>query len=104
MILFGTPHSTSEDINTWESTALLLQSGLLSKRKGQIDKENVERFAKFSLEFEQARIPTPILSVYELHPTKVKTSLVSSRKIHVSTLTFYRISKGLPAFNLWSVL
>lgn len=32
-------------------------------------------------------------SVYELHPIKVKTSLVSSRKIHVSTLNFYQIAQ-----------
>ena len=84
-MLLGTPHSASEDTKSWHSPALLLQTGTVSKKKDSIDQKDVEKFAKFCLEFEQANILTPILSIYESQPTKVKTSLVSTKKLHVST-------------------
>ena len=69
--------------------ALFLQTGIVSKKKDSTDQEDVEKFAKFSLDFEKAHILTPILSVYETQPTKVKTSLMSTKKQHVSDLYYY---------------
>lgn len=84
VILLGTPHSTSENVNDWENTVLLQQARLISKKKGEIEKEGIDNFTDFSLDFERARLPTPILSVHEILPTKVKTSRLSTKKILVS--------------------
>ncbi|KAL8731036.1 MAG: hypothetical protein Q9166_003687 [cf. Caloplaca sp. 2 TL-2023] len=84
VVLFGTPHSTSEEIKSWQSPALLEQSGIISKKKKSLDPDDIERFAKFSLQFEQANVIAPILSIYETQPTKVKTPLWSVKKVPVS--------------------
>lgn len=83
-MLLGIPHLNSEDIENWQSIALLLQTGVVSKKKDLIDQSDIEKFAKFSLEFEQANVLTPILSVYEIQPTKTKVSRFASKKLHVS--------------------
>jgi hypothetical protein len=86
-VLFGTPHSTSEDIEKWQSTTLLLQAGLKSKKKRSVDVEAIERFAHFSLEFEQANVLAPILFVFETQPSKIKVPVVSAKKVLVSWWT-----------------
>ena len=85
VLLIGTPHSTTEHVENWPSTALLLQTGLLSKKKKSLDPGDVEKFSKFSLQFEQANVRAPILSIFEKHPSKIKTSVMSSvKKVFVS--------------------
>ena len=86
VILLGTPHSTSEDTKSWQSKALLLQIGIVSKKKDSVDQKDVEGFTGFSLDFEKGNIVTPILSVYDIQPKKIKTSLLSTKKLHVSDL------------------
>ncbi|KAL9631984.1 MAG: hypothetical protein Q9164_005591 [Protoblastenia rupestris] len=61
VMLLVTPHPKSEHTKSWPNTALLLQMGILSKKKDSVDQENVERFAKFSLEFERANVLTPAI-------------------------------------------
>ncbi|KAL8963647.1 MAG: hypothetical protein Q9193_000116 [Seirophora villosa] len=73
VILFGTPHSTSDNVESWDSPALLVQIGLISKKKRSLDPSDIEKFARFSREFEQASVLAPILSVYETQSTKVKS-------------------------------
>ncbi|KAL8833097.1 MAG: hypothetical protein Q9170_004506 [Blastenia crenularia] len=80
VIFFGTPHSTSEDIESWQNPALLVQAGLLSKKKKYFDPNEIEKFARFSLRFEQACVVAPILSIYETQPTKIKSPLWSVKK------------------------
>ncbi|KAL8708967.1 MAG: hypothetical protein Q9225_007521 [Loekoesia sp. 1 TL-2023] len=87
VVLFGTPHSTSENIDSWQSPALLVQTGIISRKKKFLDTDDVERFAKFSLQFEQASVIAPILSVYETQPSKVKGPLWSVKKVLPVQLT-----------------
>lgn len=85
IILIGTPHSTSEDIDSWQSATLLVQSGLITKKKKSLDPGDIEKFAKFSLQFEEANVLAPILSVFETQPSRIKTHVMSAyKKVFVS--------------------
>lgn len=88
VVLFGTPHSTSEDTESWQSSVLLEQVGLISKSKKRktLDPGDIEKFARFSLRFEQASVIAPILSIYETQPTKVKGPLWSVKRGPVRSL------------------
>lgn len=63
---------------------LLLQTGVITKKKDSIDQGDVEKFARFSLDFEKANILTPILSAFEIQPTRVRISRLSTKKLNVS--------------------
>ena len=67
---------------------LLLQTGVITKKKDLIDQGDVEKFARFSLEFEKANILTPILSAFEILPTRVRISRISTKKLPVSNVWY----------------
>ena len=87
VILFGTPHSTSDEYQTWHNAALAMKTGIITKKKRFLGPEDSAKLVQSSIRFEQAAVLVPILSIYENQETKFRTSLLSSFKLLVSSET-----------------
>jgi hypothetical protein len=98
VILLGTPHSTAEDDQTWQNAALAMKTGIITKKKRYIDTGDSAKLAQSSIRFEQAAVSVPILSIYEIQETKVRTSLVSSLKLLVSFWNNFLSAYSRPRF------
>lgn len=71
-VFLGTPHSQSEDPNSWQNAGTILRLHSRSKKaKLPISSEIARRLAKVSLSFEQAFDLVPVLSVFELSETRL---------------------------------
>ena len=82
VILLGTPHSSKDKGSRWQTVGKVVPS--LSKKQRSLSTSDIASLTNSSRQFEQAAVEVPILSVYETKETKVKTGLVTSKKILVS--------------------
>ena len=84
-ILFATPHDSSGNKQFWQYLNYAFQGLLSSRKRRGISAEDCGLLTHACLGFEQARVRTSILSLYETEVTRLRTSSIAPTKaIHVS--------------------
>lgn len=81
LLCLGTPHSTSDDEQVWQSITSLVPTGTFGKKQKSIGEEDLSLLSQCCLQFEQAGVQFPILSVYETQDSKIRLSPTRTTKL-----------------------